>query len=272
MTYHTERPQLRCHICDSRAELPETCPQCFKRSIRFMGLGTQRLEQEVAAAFPQARTQRWDRDVTEGKGAHEKVLRSFLNHEADILIGTQMLAKGLHLPGVTLVGVVNADIGLHIPDFRAHEHAFQILCQVAGRSGRGPAGGKVVIQTYSPDDYAIKAAALQDYRLFYGQEIARRAELTLPPFTRLARLVYQHTDARKASGEAARVHAELVRTQRQQGYPNTRFIGPAPALYERIRGRYRWHIVIKSPEPQLLLEALYLPEGWTIDIDPVQLL
>ncbi len=272
LTFHTERPQLRCHQCNYRTSAPTRCPECWSQSIRYMGMGTERLEREVADAFPAAITLRWDRDVTRGKDAHESILRQFVDHEANILIGTQMLAKGLHLPRVTLVGVINADIGLYVPDFRSPERVFQIICQVAGRSGRGAAGGQVIIQTYKPEHYAIAAAATQDYRQFYEEEIARRLEVGLPPFTRLLRLVYQHTNAGSARAEAERVARSLQEKLREWAFPDTKLVGPAPAPYERIRGRYRWHIVIEGPEPQQLLDGLYLPEGWTVDVDPVQLL
>jgi primosomal protein N' (replication factor Y) len=272
LTYHSDRPQLRCHQCNYRTEPPVHCPECWSQSIRYMGLGTERLEREVAATWPAATTLRWDRDVTRGKDAHESILRQFVDHEANILIGTQMLAKGLHLPRVTLVGVINADIGLYVPDFRSPERVFQILCQVAGRSGRGAAGGQVVIQTYKPEHYAIAAAAAQDYRQFYDQEVALRLEVGLPPFTRILRLIYHHSNAGSAAAEAERVGKALRQRLREWAFPDTRLVGPAPAPYQRIRGRYRWHVVIMGPEPLQLIEGLYLPERWTVDVDPAQLL
>ena len=272
MTYHAGRPRLQCHLCSAQAVPPLHCPECWSPHIRYMGLGTERLEQEVAGAFPEATTLRWDRDVTQGRGAHEKILGQFQRHEADILIGTQMIAKGLHLPKVTLVGVVNADIGLYTPDFRSGERAFQVLCQVAGRSGRGAAGGRVILQTYSPGNYAIAAAVTQDYKSFYEQEIHRRMEAALPPFSRLARLLYQHTNALVARREAERMHRALKEELERWGFPETRLIGPAPAPFERIRGRYRWQIIIQGPDPPQLLQQLPIPEGWQVDVDPAQLL
>ena len=182
LIYHAERGYLQCHQCGARTRPLTVCPDCGGERIRMMGLGTERLEAETHRRFPGARTMRWDRDVASSGDAHREIIETFRMGAADILIGTQMLAKGLHVPSVTLVGVVNADIGLHVPDFRAAERVFQIVAQVAGRAGRGPAGGRVVVQTYSPDNYAVAAAALQDYRTFYDEEIARRSELTLPPF------------------------------------------------------------------------------------------
>ncbi|MSQ24975.1 MAG: primosomal protein N' [Dehalococcoidia bacterium] len=272
MTFHDDAPPMRCHQCNYHTEAPVRCPDCGSAHIRYMGLGTQRLEQEVQKAFPAARTLRWDRDVTGTRGAHEAILQQFREHRANVLIGTQMLAKGLHLPRVTLVGAVNADIGLYAPDFRAAERVFQTLCQVAGRSGRGEAGGRVVLQTYQPDHYAIAAATMQDYRSFYDQEIAKRMELALPPFTRLVRLVYHHSNAGAARREAERVHGLLQQRLAQQGFPSTGLVGPAPAPYERIRGRYRWHILVRGPDPPAVTNGIVLPEGWTVDIDPVQVM
>ncbi|MCL0101901.1 primosomal protein N' [Dehalococcoidia bacterium] len=272
MTYHVGQQQLRCHHCGSRAASPSHCPDCFSSNIRYMGLGTERLEDEVRKAFPSAVTLRWDRDATQGSNAHEKILGEFLDHRADILIGTQMIAKGLHLPNVTLVGVVNADIGLYSPDFRAGERVFQVLCQVAGRSGRGSVQGKVVIQTYSPANYAVTAAAIQDYEAFYNQELDLRMEAGLPPFSRQARLVFAHTSPATAQRESARVHQILHQRLNEWAFPSTKLVGPAPAPHERIRGRYRWHIIIASPDPALLLNEVPLSEGWAVDIDPVSLL
>ena len=275
LTYHGESGeggQLRCHQCGYRTAPPLHCPECWGPRIRYMGLGTERLEMEAAKAFPNATTVRWDRDVTQASDSHERILRQVLSHEADILIGTQMIAKGLHLPKVSLVGVVNGDIGLHAPDFRAGERVFQVLCQVAGRSGRGADRGRVIVQTYSPANYAIAAAAIQDYKAFYDQEVRLRMESGLPPFSRLARLVYHHTNAVVAQREAEHMHRALKEQLQAWAFPGTKLVGPAPAPHERIRGRYRWHIIIQAPDPILLLQKVPIPEGWTADVDPVQLL
>jgi primosomal protein N' (replication factor Y) len=190
----------------------------------------------------------------------------------DILVGTQMLAKGLDFPNVTLVGVVNADIGLHSPNFRAGERSFQLLCQVAGRAGRGAAPGRVVIQTYEPDHYAILAAAAQDYEQFYRQEIEFRRALGYPPFARIARLVFRHGTARVAADEAAKLAGLLGSEIRRRGLERTRIIGPSPAPVERLRGRYRWQIEVLAPDPVDLLGPMTLPPGWIIDVDPVNVL
>ena len=272
LIYHAERGYLQCHQCGARTRPLTVCPDCGGERIRMMGLGTERLEAETHRRFPGARTMRWDRDVASSGDAHREIIETFRMGAADILIGTQMLAKGLHVPSVTLVGVVNADIGLHVPDFRAAERVFQIVAQVAGRAGRGPAGGRVVVQTYSPDNYAVAAAALQDYRTFYDEEIARRSELTLPPFARLTRLVYQHENAEAAMNEARRGAESLQHRLDEIGYPGAFLSGPAPAPYERIRGRWRWQILLRMDEPGLALDDLPLADGWRVDVDPVGML
>jgi primosomal protein N' (replication factor Y) len=272
LTYHASEDELVCHQCNYRIKPPETCPNCLSKRIKFLGIGTQKVEEEVAKTFPEARVLRWDRDVTKGKHSHEKIMDKFMAHEADILIGTQMIAKGLDMPLVTLVGVINADIGLHLPDFHSSERTFQILAQVAGRAGRGKLGGKVIVQSYTPDHYAIVAAAKHDYANFYDQEIAFRRQQGNPPFSRLARLTYIHTNAVRCQKEAQRVYRLLEQERDSHGLPNTTLIGPSPAFTQRVRGRYRYQIIIRSPDPLPLLSKLTLPQGWAIDIDPVTLI
>jgi primosomal protein N' (replication factor Y) len=230
------------------------------------------VEVEVAKAFPEARLLRWDRDVTKGKYSHEKILHKFLSHEADILIGTQMIAKGLELPLVTLVGVINADLGLYFPDFRSSERTFQLLTQVAGRAGRDAVPGRVIIQTYTPQHYAIMSAADYDYRAFYERELVFRREHNIPPFTRLARLVYSHTNSARCQREAERMQRLLKDDINSLGLADTTVIGPSPAYIQRVRGRYRWQLIIRSPEPEALLCQVPIPQGWIVDIDPVSLL
>ena len=271
LTYHAHESHLICHQCNYRVPPPTTCPECWGRRIKFLGIGTQKVEEETALTFPQARILRWDHDATRGKFSHEEILRKYQSHEADILIGTQMIAKGLDIPLVTLVGVINADIGLYLPDFRAGERTFQILSQVAGRAGRGIRSGRVIIQTYATDHYAIIAAARQDYRSFYQQEIAFRHHYGNPPFNRLASMVYTHTNAERCREEAERM-VRLLREERDsQGLANTALIGPVPAYAQRVRGRYRWQVIIRSPDPVSIITHTPIPQGWTVDIDPVGL-
>ncbi len=268
MTYHADE-RIVCHLCGDRRRSPARCPSCRRNTIRAIGIGTERVAEEAMAAFPGAHVIRWDRDaVTEARG-HEPILGEFANGRADILVGTQMIAKGLDLPGVTVVGVVNADIGLHAPDFRASERVFQLLCQVAGRAGRGHAPGRVIVQTYEPENQAIQAAAAQDYRQFYLEETQFRRQLRYPPYSRMARLICARTSRRDVQ-EAAGQLARLLRAEiRSRGLMNTRVIGPAPAQWERVRGRYRWQITIIADEPTELLETVALPPGWTVDVDPM---
>jgi primosomal protein N' (replication factor Y) len=193
-------------------------------------------------------------------------------HKADILIGTQMIAKGLDIPKVTLVGIVSADTILHLPDFRACERTFQLLCQVAGRAGRGPHPGRVVIQTYTPGHYAIKAAAKHDYLSFFQQEIEHRRQYENPPFNRIANLIYSHTNDRLCQQEAGRLHRVLINERDSKGVPNIEVIGPFPAFFHRLRGRYRWQIIIKGEDPSRFLWDVPLPRGWVVDIDPMSLL
>ncbi|NLT27821.1 MAG: primosomal protein N', partial [Dehalococcoidales bacterium] len=194
LNYHSDNDFLLCHQCNYKKRTPKKCPACGSPRIKYMGLGTQKLEQETAATFPRARLLRWDSDSTNGKDSHKNILDAFKKREADILIGTQMVAKGLDLPNVTLVGVVIADSGLNLPDFRAGERTFQLISQVAGRAGRGEAGGKVIIQTYMPEHYAIQATINHDYAAFYKQEIDYRKQLKNPPFSKLIKMTYIHAN------------------------------------------------------------------------------
>ncbi len=272
LTLHGEGEMLLCHHCNRRFPVPTTCPECGGRRIRHFGAGTERVEEAVKLEFPQARTLRWDRDVTGAKGSHDAILQKFIAHEADILIGTQMIAKGLDLPLVTLVGVIAADTGLFLPDFRAAERTFQLLTQVAGRAGRSTLGGEVIVQTYHPDHYAIVAASNHDYESFYRQEMAFRREQGYPPVRRLARLVYHHDRRDKAQAEATRLAKELQAAIVEHKLAETDLIGPAPCFFSRERGEYRWQVVVRSPDPAALLRRVPLPLGWRVDVDPVDLL
>jgi len=269
LTYHLAEDDLVCHQCNYRIPVPQICPQCLSRRIKYLGVGTQKLEQEASYAFPQARLLRWDSDVTKGKHSHQEILDRFRSQEADILIGTQMVAKGLDLPQVTLVGVVSADTGLNLPDFRAGERTFQLLSQVAGRAGRGPSGGEAIIQTYSPEHYAIQAAAHHDYTSFYNKEISYRRQLHNPPFTRLASLICTHTNDAHCQKEAERMKHRIIEERDAKGIADLNLIGPAPAFIHRLRGRFRWQLVLRGSELSSFLSQIPIPQGWTVDIDPV---
>jgi primosomal protein N' (replication factor Y) len=271
-TYHEREDRLVCHYCGRRAGRPASCPSCKGSRIRMLGIGTERVEAEVQSAFPAARTLRWDRDVTKGRDSHEAILARFLAHEADVLIGTQMVAKGLDIPLVTLVGVISADVALHIPDFRAGERTFQLLEQVAGRAGRGPLGGRVVVQTYTPEHHSIQAAAAHDYGRMYDREIDIRRKLGYPPFGRLVRMTFSHTGAAYAQEQAALMVSRLRKEQDRLGLANIDVIGPAPAHLPRLRGRWRWNVALRGANPASLLTEMTLPRGWSVDVDPASLL
>jgi primosomal protein N' (replication factor Y) len=231
----------------------------------------QAVEKLLQEKFPFARTLRWDWETTRQKGAHEMILSHFVNHRADILIGTQMLAKGLDLPLVTLVGVILADVGLNFPDYRAGERTFQLLTQVAGRAGRSPLGGKVVLQTFQPDHYAIQSAALHDFNGFYHQEINHRRDLGYPPFTRITRVEFRDLDAGKAE-TSARMFAGKARSLIEGGgYKATELIGPVPCFFSKEAGYYRWQVILKGPDPAGILRGKPLGDA-RINVDPPNLL
>jgi len=278
LTYHLVDPldrasadRLVCHHCNRHEAVPDRCPQCDSTRIRHFGVGTQRVEAEVKRLFPRARTLRWDADATRFKGAHEVILTQFSSHQADVLIGTQMIAKGLDLPLVTLVGVVTADTALHLPDFRAGERTFQLLTQVAGRAGRGILGGRVIVQTYTPEHYAIRAAAGHDYGAFYEREMAYRRQIVYPPFARLLKVVAVDEDHLRCQ-EAAQEVAGLLEERLMASRTDASLIGPVPCFFARHRGRSRWQVVIRATDPTPLVRGLHLPSNCWIDVDPESLL
>ncbi len=268
LSYHGAEQELVCHHCYHREPQPRVCPRCLSRRIRYFGIGTQRVVEEVRALFPEARVVRWDRDATRTRGSHEELLRQFVEHEADVMVGTQMIAKGLDLPLVTLVGVVSADTALHLPDYRAAERTFQLLTQVAGRAGRSPLGGRVIVQTYTPEHYAIRAAGRHDYEGFVRQELSFRQRHGYPPFARLVRLLYADEDAARARQRATELAGALVERIRALGIPGVEMIGPAPCPHARLHGRWRWHVILRALDPHRVLDGLPVPRGWRIDVDP----
>jgi primosomal protein N' (replication factor Y) len=272
LAHHIQEDVLVCHQCNYKTPVPQVCPNCSSRQLKFLGTGTQKLEQEVKFTFPRARQLRWDSDAISSRTSNEDILRKFRSREADILIGTQMVAKGLDIPSVTLVGVVNADTSLNLPDFRAGERTFQLLSQVAGRAGRGVSGGKVIIQTFSPDNYAVRAAAGHDYASFYKQEIAYRQQLNYPPFTQLARLTFTHTNDAICQREAGKMKNTIIEESNTRGFGGINIIGPAPAFIHRLRGRYRWQLIIRGKNLSVFLSRLTFASGWTVDVDPVSLI
>ena len=265
-------PILICHTCNQHQEQPKVCPKCNSARIRYFGAGTQKIESELAERFPSARVLRWDRDTTTTKGAHEFILQKFSDHQADVLVGTQMIAKGLDLPLVTLVGVVSADTSLHLPDFRATERTFQLLTQVAGRAGRGLLGGRAIIQTYTPDQYAVETASRHDYEGFVARELEFRQLAKYPPFTRLARLLVWDKQADRAQAQAERAAEQLEAILFKRGLGRESIIGPAPCFFAKVRDFYRWHIILRHADPASIVRDLPLGMNWRVDVDPVSVL
>jgi len=266
------RPLLRCHHCGRTKRLDERCPKCDSTRYRPFGVGTQRIEQEARKTFPGARVARWDSDVASRKGSHEAIVRRLEAGEIDIVVGTQMLAKGLDLPQMTVVGVVDADVGLSLPDYHAQERTFQLLSQVAGRAGRRDKPGWVYFQTYEPEATPIVAAANHDYQSFFEDEIAHRRRAGYPPFTRLVRLVFRHQNREHGLQEASRVAGELRMRRDAAGRGEPDVLGPQPAYIARLRGEYRWQILLRGRHPAELVARVRLGSNWAVDVDPASLL
>jgi len=277
LRYHKSDCRLKCHLCGRETPAPDACPVCRGGQMKYQGTGIQKVEELIAQKFPQARVLRMDSDTTRRRGAHHHLLDAFAKRKADILLGTQMVAKGLDFPAVDLVGVLQADTGLLFPDFRASERTFQLLTQVAGRAGRSGSAGEVVIQTYYPQDPAIDAAGRHDYPAFYETELPYRRELDYPPFAKLARIVLSgpHDPAVRSEIE------KIARTVRDSA-PAVIVLGPSPAVLEKIRDEFRYSLLLKSVSPKVLSGVLFqirqleknLPKKirLTIDVDPVYML
>ncbi|WP_066638763.1 primosomal protein N' [Desulfolucanica intricata] len=246
LTYHNDS-RLRCHYCNYTISKVDICPGCGAEHIRYSGIGTQKVEEEIKRIFPSVRVLRMDADTTSRKGAHEKILKTFLKGEANILVGTQMIAKGLNLPRVTLVGVINADTTLHMPDFRAAEKTFQLLTQVAGRAGRGTLPGEVIVQTYDPDHYSIITARKHDYTSFFNKEMKVRRALGYPPFSRLIRIVIYGKEESSVCYNAHLLKESLVTAGINiAAVSEYDVLGPAPAPLHKIKQKYRWQIFLKG--------------------------
>ncbi len=280
LTHHREKNKAICHYCDYTIVAPSVCPNCGSAGIRYAGLGTQKLEQEVRARFPHAPCLRMDSDSMQRPGSHEQALARFRAGEIKILLGTQMIAKGLDFPNVTLVGVINADTALHFPDFRAAERTFQLVTQVAGRTGRGEKGGWVLVQTFSPEHPAIQAAARHDFATFAQQELPVRAEFHYPPIAAMIRLIVRGPSQMAAEHFAEHVVAQLREAATATG-AEIRILGPAPAPIAKLRGMFRFHALLQDPDRDRLRAVvrkataeLKPPEGvqWVVDVDPLDVL
>ena len=259
---------LRCHQCNHTEPVPTICPTCRSSRIRFIGIGTQKVEQAIHELFPHARIVRWDKDASSKPGSADQLLQRFVNQQADVLIGTQMIAKGLDLPLVTLVGVVLADIGLFLPDFRSGERIFSLLEQVAGRAGRGLLPGRVIVQTYNPEQPAIQYAAKHDVQGFAKYELVQRQLLDLPPVTRLVRF-----ETSNDNSDTARQRCEaLARLLRARVPHVSDVIGPASAYFARRNNQYRWQILVRTHDPGSLLDGIEVPTGFIVDVDPASVL
>jgi primosomal protein N' (replication factor Y) len=271
LTLNVQPSTLLCHHCGYTRKKTNKCPNCNSAQIREYGLGSEKVEQEVQAMFPGVRTLRWDWDTTRHKDAHEMILTHFANHQADVLVGTQMLSKGLDLPLVTLVGIVLADVGLSLPDPFANEKVFQTLTQVAGRAGRSSLGGKVVLQTFMPEHYAVQFAAGHDVDGFHARELEYRKQLGYPPFAKLARLEFRHEDPLKAEESSQKAADRLKVRIDAAGLRQTELIGPVPAFFSKVDGIYRWQIILRGPDPASLLRDMKFNDC-RIEIDPISLL
>jgi primosomal protein N' (replication factor Y) len=279
LTLHQPGNRAICHGCGLVTGVPESCPACGVKDIVHRGTGTQRLEDQVRSQFRGIRVARMDTDTMRSRGSHEKTLTAFRKHEIDLLVGTQMIAKGLDFPNVMLVGVINADAALHLADFRASERTCQLVTQVAGRSGRGPRGGRVVVQTSTPEHPAMRSAAVHDYEAFVRSELPIRKALLYPPFGSVIRIVVRSAVDEAAADWAKHLVERLSKSA--QGNESIRILGPAPAPISRIRDRYRWHLQIHGPSSELLrdlvsrsMAGLKTPQEvvWVVDVDPVEML
>ena len=272
LTLHLESASLlTCHRCSYQRRMPEKCPNCHRPHIRAYGLGSEKVEAEVKTIFPFARTLRWDWETTRTKDSHEIIIGHFAAHRADVLIGTQMLAKGLDLPLVTLVGIILAEVGLNFPDPFAAERTFDLLTQVSGRAGRSSLGGQVVLQTFQPESYAIQAASHHDYSTFYARELDERRKLGYPPFNRLVRLEIRDPDAARAETAARTMAEKITDWIETEGRRETTLIGPVSCFFAKMGGLYRWQIILRGPNPASLIGDKNLA-GWRVEVDPVSLL
>lgn len=276
LTYHHGSKTLKCHHCSKEYDVPLTCPKCKSKYIKYFGVGTEKVQSEVKKYFVSSRVSRMDVDTTRKKGAHEKLYKEFKNREKDILIGTQMVSKGMDFEGVTLVGVISADITLNIPDFRASEKTFQLLTQVAGRAGRGEKAGRVIIQTYNPDHFSLKCAVNHDFETFFNVEIENRKLMNYPPFSNLMHIVFVSENESLLEKSLLGINNKIKNYIKNE---NVVIIGPSPCHILKVKDKYRWHIILKGEIHSIKHQVLDLLQknmqnkdiGFMIDIDPYTL-
>ncbi len=271
LTYHSVENSLLCHHCGYQRQMPKACPNCKSQRIRGLGIGTERVEAELKNLFPAARILRWDSETTQSKGANEIILGHFTAHHSDFLVGTQMVTKGHDFPLVTLVGIVLAESGLNLPDYRSPERTFQLITQVAGRAGRGEKPGKVILQTYQPEHYAIQAASRHDLGEFFDREIEQRKRLQYPPYTRLARLVFMNLNEEFCKTQAEKTRELIAQRIEEENLGASSISAALPCYFAREGGYYRYQVVIRSPAPSRVLHEIPL-NNCRVQIDPVDLL
>jgi primosomal protein N' (replication factor Y) (superfamily II helicase) len=273
LTAHAGDTRLLCHTCGYQRQMPSQCPECKSKAIRQVGIGTETVEKEIKQMFPLTRILRWDADSRKGNDLSEIVLTHFKNRQYDILIGTQMVAKGLDFPAVSLVGMVLADIGLNLPDYRSPERTFQVLTQVAGRAGRSGHGGQVILQTYQPEHYAIQAASRHDFDSFYRQEIEQRRKLGYPPFAQIIRLETQDTDNQACRERCMEMADKLQSWLKGADAQETELLGPLPCFFARQNDSFRWQIVLRGGQPlSVLLPHKQELADFRVEVDPPNLL
>jgi len=275
MVYHQDKKELICHYCNRRMEPIQICPACNDDHLIYRGTGTEKIESELSELLPEAAIARMDSDTMSKRGAHARLLQKFKDHKIDVIVGTQMIAKGLDFPKVTLVGVVSADANLNLPDFRSGERTFNLITQVAGRAGRGDLGGEVIVQTFTPDHYSISFAAKHDYHSFYDREIEARRQLMFPPFVHLVKIVLR---GRKEENVIKAIERLAERLKKK--IPGIDFLGPAPSPMAKVRGFYRWNIIVRTKDRGGTLEALRKAlKGFSkgsgvfmaVDVDPMSM-
>jgi primosomal protein N' (replication factor Y) len=269
LVQHAEIDGLVCHYCGYSRQMPAVCDHCGSRNIRGMGMGTQRLESMVKKLWPRARVLRLDSDAARGPDSYFDIWEAFSEHRADILVGTQLVTRGLDVPAVSCVGVVDADLPLHFPDYRSAEHTFSLVVQVAGRAGRDGRQARVVVQTSNPEHYSLRCAATGDYEGFYAAELPSRKAFTFPPFAELAVLTRTDADDARAAAVAREAAEELASGMLREGVEGIRVMGPSPAFIHRLRGEYRWQVTLKGDGLERARHLAPRGRGWSYDVDPV---
>ena len=269
LVYHASLARLQCHYCGSVEPMPRRCPECGSRFIKSFGVGTERIEQEVHKLFPGARVARLDRDIMKTPESADLVFDRMLRGDADVLVGTQLVAKGFDLPNVTTVGVVNADTSLHFPDYRSSERTFSLLTQVAGRAGRGTSPSQVFIQTYTPQHPAIRHARYHDYRGFFREELEVRRQYKFPPFSELIMATYSHRDEKRAEAESRTAAEHLSATIGLLNLGDIEVLGPSPAFLYRLKDEFRFEVTIRGRDLHRLADRVPRGRGWSLDVDPM---